>query len=146
MSVTGLFSLLHPNFGDDRHAWAQAVETRLSGLKSNSHREALHNLDVISRGILRRQEAGNGAGGPGHGFDITIEILAERVHGNSHRLLGMHFPQLAFLEICRHPEITKIGNGDEPLPLADMLSDVHGALADDSGDRRNNFAIAEVQL
>src|SRR5258706_458686 len=71
--------------------WAQAVETRLSGLKSNSHWEALHDLDVISRGILRRQKAGNGAGGPRHGFDITIEILAERVHGNSHRLLGMHF-------------------------------------------------------
>ncbi len=59
---------------------------------------------------------------------------------------GAHFSQLAFLEIGRHPEIAEVRKSDEPLAFADVFAHVRGALAYNSRDRRNDFAVAEIEL
>ena len=61
-------------------------------------------------------------------------------------LAGLHLGQLGFLEVGGHPDFAQRNDGHQVLPGADVLSDLHGALADDSVDRSDDGGVAEIEL
>ena len=50
------------------------------------------------------------------------------------------------LKLAVTHKIAQVGQRDEALALADVLADFHRALAYDAGHRRNDLAIAEIEL
>ena len=134
--------LLKPHSWDHGHAWTQTIEALLSWLETNPNGQTLDDFHVIPCGVFWRKQTGNRTGRSGHGFDRSIEILIEGVHGNLDGLARVHFSELAFLEVSRYPKIAEIGNRDQAFTSADVFAHFHRPLADYARDGRDDLAIA----
>ena len=64
--------LLDPHGRRHRHARPQQVLRILTLLEHDLHRHALHDLDEVAGGVLRRQQAEAGAGCGGDAVDVPL--------------------------------------------------------------------------
>src|SRR6185295_19586060 len=66
--------LLRVDRRTDRHAGTQLVLGILTRLEHDLHGHALHDLDVVARGVLWWKEAELGAGRGGKAVDVPVEL------------------------------------------------------------------------
>src|SRR5438445_11977100 len=86
-----------PDGGLHRHSGAQtmvAVELR----ESDSDRQSLDDLHVVTGRVLRREQAVLLAAGAADTLDRAGEVAPDRVDVDSRALARMHFSDLRFLE------------------------------------------------
>src|ERR1022692_4577361 len=90
---------VHGHGGREAHAQRRLREFPIVEL--DPHRYALHHLDPIARGILRRQQRECGAGSRRHARDMSVvyEFAAVQVAAYLGRLTDAQISQLHFLEI-----------------------------------------------
>jgi hypothetical protein len=71
-------------------------------------RNALHHLDVVSRGILRRQQAEGRAAAALEAVDMAVEgLVGIGVYADFDRLADAHLGKLRFLEIGGDPDVER---------------------------------------
>ena len=138
--------LIDPNRRHDRHAEGQEP-IDLGGLvEDDLHRHALHHLDVVAGGVLRRQQAEAGAGA---GLQ-TVDMAAQRpvgigVDGDLDRLARPHVGKLRLLEVGRHPGSAD-GEIGEGLVCLHDVADIHRALGHAACLRRHDPCVGQVEL
>src|ERR1700690_2698291 len=86
------------------HAGAQAIQPVLVGLEAQPDGDALHDLDVVARGVLRRQDARYRSGTAANSLDVAFEIQAHSVHMRLYRLPWPDVVHLSLFEVGRHPD------------------------------------------
>jgi hypothetical protein len=92
-----------------RQAHAQAGSAATAWVERDAHRHALHHLDPVAGGVLRRQqrESGTGAGAhAGHGA-LVFDLAAVHVGHQLHRLADAELAQLHFLEVGVDPDLAE---------------------------------------
>src|SRR5579862_3330640 len=129
----------------DRHAYAQAVVLIFTGIKINAHRYPLHHFDVVAGGILGRQQAETRTAGPPDTRNVACILAAVSIHAEPHFLPRLHPFELCFLEVHGYPNIVQGNHNQELLARRDIVAEFHRFLVDDTGDRRGDGAVAEVQ-
>src|SRR5579872_1660948 len=105
--TSAIARLLEINLRIDRHAGPQAVIVVLAGVEVDANRNALHHLDVVSGGILRRQNAEPRTAGAAHLDDFSGVGVVVGVDREVHVLAGLHAAQLGLLEVGDDPDIVE---------------------------------------
>src|SRR5258705_2252472 len=110
----------------------------LAAFERDAHRPALHDLDPVAAGVLRREEreSATGAGAEADHLAVILELVAVEVRGERHGLAHAHLLELAFLEVRIDPYIVQRDDGHERRAGSDALADLHRALGDKAGDGR----------
>ena len=67
-----------------------------AGIEDNLHRYALHNLHIVSRGILGRQKAEAGAAGAGDTVDFAVIFAAVGIDLDGDALSRLSYRGAAF--------------------------------------------------
>src|SRR2546426_12085309 len=88
----------------DGHSQAQPTLGALPLLESDFHRHALHHLDVVTRGVLGREQAELRSARPGDALDVAIVFAPVGVDVNLDGLAGSHVLELSLFEISRYPD------------------------------------------
>src|SRR6516162_4474572 len=136
---------LHPDVNDHRQTRTQSLEL-LTLIEHDLHWNALNNLYVIPGRIFRRQQAEAGAGGRSDAVDATLQALAaKRIHRNGYGLARMHIPELRFFEVRCDPDVIAGNDGHQRLTGLNHLTRFRALLAHDSGHRRFNGRVFEIQ-
>src|SRR6266542_6401017 len=93
--------------GQARTEQAVLVEVALVAVvEVDAHWHALHHLDEVAGGVLRRHQTKARAGGASYAGDRAVVLLpAERVHLDLDLLAGTHALQLGLLEVGRDPHV-----------------------------------------
>ena len=119
-----------------------------AAIEDNLHRDALHDLDVITGGIFGRQQTEARAARSRDRIDVTLVGFVGRIHVNVDPQAGLHLAKLRFLEIRGYPEIFFIERNDAHhlLPHLHVLPYFDRAVADRSADRRNHLGVLEIQF
>src|SRR5215467_7826255 len=102
----------HPDFGHHGHPQSQDVLGVLALFEYDLDRNPLHNFDVVSCGILGRQEAEEGPGGPADAENMTLIGATVRVNRDSGGLSGPHALELRLLEVGRYPDVLAVERDD----------------------------------
>src|SRR5208282_578507 len=112
------------------------------------HRYALHNFDVIAGGVFGREQAEARTAGASDGIDMPLVGLAVRIHRDVSRQTWLHLLELRLLEVRRDPEVAfaERNNLHHLLAGLHVLTDLNGAVADDSADRRHDFRVRKVEF
>ena len=137
--------LLDVNLGIDRHAGTQAVIVVLAGLEIDADWNALHHLHVVSGRILRRQQAESRTAGAADRLHSAAVFAAVRVHAELDPLARFHALKLRLLEVGGHPDVVERNHRHELLARRNVLTDLHGLLADDPANRSDDGAVAEIE-
>src|SRR5262245_28133668 len=118
----------------------------LSRFEDDLHGHALHNLDVVAGGILRRQQAEFCTGRSGDAVDVPLEFAIEAIDGDLRALPWLDALQLRFLVVGRDPDVAERYQREQWLPRLDDLTGFNRFPADDSGRRRRDLRALQVQL
>src|ERR1700687_6246551 len=120
----------------------------LALVEHDLHRYALHDFDVVARGVFGWQQAEARTTGAGDGIDMSLVDFAVRIHRDLRRQTGPHTPKLRLLKVSRDPDVLPIERDDLHHLLARLhiLTHLDGAVADGSTDRRNHFGVQEGPL
>src|SRR5690606_18214252 len=88
-------------------AHAQRMGGQLLRIQLDPHRHALHDLDPVARGVLRRQQRERAAGAEAEAGDLALvaDAAAVQVGPDLDRLADAHAPQLGFLEVGLYPHL-----------------------------------------
>src|SRR6185437_7023244 len=80
------------DLGLHREPDAQGVLRQLPGVEVDAHRQALHDLDPVARGVLRRDQREGRAGAAGEAAHAAVELHARTVEvgGKDDRLARAH--------------------------------------------------------
>ena len=137
-----------PNVGFDGHSGPEQVLRVLTIFENDFDRDSLDDLHIISRGILRRQDAVTRSAGACDVQDVAVIIAAVGIHVNLHGLAGAHIFQLRFLEVGGHPDVLAVQRDDGHHLLAghDVLARLDRSLSYDSADRRDNRGVLQIEL
>src|SRR5579862_388338 len=121
---------LHVHIGLHGHSWAQEMLRVLPFFEKYLYRNSLHDLDVIPRGIFRRQQAVACATGAGDAIDVSIVSASISVNRDLHVLARPHFCHLGFFEIGSYPNVLTIegSDGHELLPGRNVLARLNRSL------------------
>ena len=110
------------------------------------HRDALHDLDVVAGGVLRRQQA---EARPGAGLDAVHvpfeQLVGVGVHPDRGRLPGLHIAELSLLEVRDHPYLAG-HDGEERLAHLHVGSRLHALPRDPPGLRRVDLRVGQIEL
>ncbi len=128
------------------HAGPQHEIRILVWLDQDFHRNALHDFDEISGGVLRRQQGLPRTGRSSDGIDHAFELFAIGIHVNANFLTGCDVFELRFLEIRGDVDLIERDDGEKQLSGRNVLAQVHGFLGDLSGDRGGDVSVGEIQL
>ena len=87
---------------------------QLLRIERDAHRHALHHLDPVAGGVLRRQqrEGRAGAGAQADHLAVVLDVAAVDVGMQRHRLADAHAAQLHFLEVGVDPHLRSSGTTD----------------------------------
>ena len=145
-ATVGLAGFINLDRGDDRHPRSQAILLDLLEIvEDDLHGHALHDLHVVARGVLRRQEAEAGAAAALEAIDVGRKLDAGvRVDGHGHGLSGLHLGQLRLLEVGDHPNV-RIDQGQQRLTDLHVRADLDALAGDVPGNRGIDFRVGEVQ-
>src|SRR2546429_2632111 len=119
---------------------------RRNRVQHDLHGDPLHDFHVISRRVLRRQQAQHGTRCPRNRIHSSAESLSVRIHLDFCFLPGLHVPQLRLFEIRRHPHGLERQNHQQSLPCLCDLSRFHLFVRGHAIDRRGDLRVAQVQL
>ena len=116
--------------------------------KEDLYGNALHNLDIVAGGILRRKEAVARPAGAGDAVDVPVVLSAVRIYEDLYVLAGAHIGHLRLFEVGGYPNVLAVqrDNGHELLARRHILAGLDGPLSDDAVDRRHNRSVLEVEL
>src|SRR5271154_6346316 len=118
----------------------------LAGIEIDAHRDALDDFHEIAGGIFRRQQAEARSAGSADVYDAARVLLSIGVDAEFDPLARVHTAELRFLEIRGNPDVVQWDHRHQLLSGRHVFPELHGLLADDPGHRRDNSAIAEVEL
>ncbi len=139
-------------FDVDRDPHRQSDPQRMPGqflrVKRNAHRDALHHLDPVAAGILRRQQrkGGAGAGLQADHLAVVFDVGPVCIGMQRHRLADAHARNLHFLEIGVDPERIERHDRQQRRAGGDALADLHRTLGDIAADRRRQFGTRICQV
>src|SRR6185369_14189769 len=121
---------------------------KLLGVEGDADGNALHHLDPVAGGVLRRQQREGGAGaGPEAGQGAGVfDLLAVHVGGEVDRLADAHVAQLRFLEIGIDPDLVEGDDRHHRRPGLDPLADLDAALGHVATDRRRDVAALQGEI
>src|SRR5262249_55294956 len=110
----------------------------LVGLERDADRHALHHLDPVAGGVLRRDggEGRAGAAGEARNHAAILDLLAVEVRIHLDLLADAHLVELAFLEIGVDVHLRKRHHGEQRATCLHLLADLHGAARHHAVDRR----------
>src|SRR5271156_16963 len=104
-SPEGLRVASHPHGWFHRHSRTQPMVQILARVEANSHRQSLHDLNVVAGSVFWRQQAVELARRAGNSFDVAVVIAPCSIDVNLDGLSGTHLPQLGLAEISGDPDI-----------------------------------------
>ena len=124
-----------------RESDAQRMRLELLRIEQNAHRHALHDLDPVAGGVLRRQQRKGAAAAGGDADQVAVirDAAAVQIGAHGHRLAGAHALELHFLEVGIDPHIVERHHRQQRRARRDPLADLHGALGDDAAHRRGEL-------
>ena len=130
--------------GLHRQADAQRVLGQRPVDQLDAHRHALHHLDPVAGGVLRRQQRKGRAGAGTDAGDAAaiFDLAAVGVGVQRHRLADAHAAQLHFLEIGLDPDAVQRDQRHQHRARRHMLADLHRAPRHLPGLRRAQLAAA----
>src|SRR5690606_11946464 len=113
----------------DVHAQAQAQRMlgQLLRVQLDPHRHALHDLDPVARGVLRRQQRERAAGTQAERGDLALvaDAAAVQVGLDLDRLADAHARQLGLLEVGLHPHLLQRHHGHQGGARLHALAQLH---------------------
>src|ERR1051325_7991894 len=118
----------------------------LAFIKADAHRNSLHNLHVISRRVLRWQQAEARTRRGANGFHVAVILAAVRIDFDLCTLSNAHVFELCLFEVCRYPDVIQIDDGKYRLARLYNLSWLHVAAAEHAAYRRVDLGGFQVQL
>src|SRR5262249_8169550 len=134
--------------GSHGEADLQRTRGKLVGIELDPHRHALHDLDPVAGGVLRR-DGGEGRAGTareaGH-HAVIPHLLAVQVRVDLDRLPDADHVELAFLEVRVDVYLRKRHHREQRRAGLDLLADLHRAACNHAVDRRANHGALEVHL
>ena len=121
---------------------------QLLRIQLDAHRHALHDLDPVAAGVLRRQQRERAAGAEAEAGDLAVvfDIAAVEVGMHFDRLADAHLGQLGFLEVGFHPDLFQRHDGHQRRARLHALAQLHLALGDVAGHRRDDRRALQVQI
>src|SRR5208282_5468518 len=133
---------------DDRQADEQGIPIWVVVRELNAHRQPLHDLDVVARGVLRRQQGEGFTRSHGEAGDAAFKLTpaAVHVHLTAHPLADAQGGQLCFLEIGIDPDFRERADGHEALPHQDVVAGIDVAAGHYAVNLADDVGVAEVQL
>ena len=101
-------------------------------VERDAYRQALHDLDPVAGGVLRRQQREGIAGAGRKACDVAMkhDAGAISVGGDRHRLADTDIGKLYFLEIRIDPKRIKRHHRHQRCAGCDLGADLHAALRD----------------
>ncbi len=114
---------------------------QLPGVEFDAHRHALHHLDPVAGGVLRRQQRERGTGAradTGHAA-VVLDLAAIEVGTQLHALADAHLAQLHLLEIGLDPDLVERNHRHQRRAGGDALAHLHGAPGHLPGHRRGDL-------
>src|SRR6202171_808116 len=98
--------------GIGAHAGLQLLYVLVMAVEIDSHRHALHHLDEVSGGVLRRQDREWRAGARAQRtYDSLEHMIGERVNVDSDRLSHRDIGEIRFLRIGVDPGLRGVYDG-----------------------------------
>jgi hypothetical protein len=133
---------------NDRSADEQRLLVRIVALKLNPDRQPLDDLDVVARGILRRQQCERRSGPHGEAREPAFEHLSVAVHVDIEigSLTDAQVAQLRLLEIGIDPDLTERTDRHQALPDLNVIAGIDVSARDDAVDLRDDVTIAKVEF
>ena len=112
------------------------------------HRHALHDLDPVAAGVLRRQQRERAAGAQADAGQLAgvAHVVAVQVGGEFDRLAEAHLRELGFLEVRVHPHLFQRHHGYQRGAGLHALAELHAALGDVAGNRRDDRAALQIEI
>src|SRR5690606_26510420 len=127
----GAASVTQGDLDADRHAGAYRPAQGVLLVHGDLHRDALHHLGEVARGVIRRQQAELGTGGGEQAIDAPVHRLpTEGSEGQGHLLARGHALDLRFRDVPRLAEVLARHKGQQMVARLHVLADPHAALAD----------------
>ena len=122
---------LDVDLGLHRQADPQRMGGELLRIERDAHRHALHHLDPVAGGVLRRQQRERGAGAGAEALDraVVVDLLAVDVGLELDRLADAQLAQLAFLEVGVDPDLVERDHRHQRRAGLHALAELHAALA-----------------
>ncbi len=136
---------IHPDGG--RQPDAKRMRFEFIGIQENAHRQALHDLDPVPRGVLRGQQREGVAAARGDADQMAVvdHMVPVQVGVHGHRLAGAHALELPLFEVGIDPHIVERHHGEERRARRHALADLHGAFGDHAADRRGEVGAVQGQ-
>ncbi|MNN68853.1 hypothetical protein D3C81_1845920 [compost metagenome] len=115
---------------------------QLLGVDVDSHRYALHDLDPVAGGVLRRQQGKGAAGTGAEAVDgaAVLDAAAVQVGFDLDRLANAHIAQLGFLEVGVDPQLIQRNHRHQRGTRLHALAELYRTLGHVTGDRCNQDA------
>src|SRR5204862_970196 len=107
---------------------------------------ALHDFDVVSAVILRRQHAVARARGRRDALHLAVEVSVQGVDMQLDRLARMHALKLRLAKIGGYPKSSHLSNPEQRLARADAVADVGGTFAHHARYRRAHSRVTKIEL
>jgi len=125
------------DLGFHRQAHAQRMVLQFLRVERHAHRQALHHLDPVARGVLCRQQRERRARTRRETGHLAVVRHAAAIHvGHQfNRLAHAHVAYLDFLEVGVHPELVQRHDGHQRRTRSDALADLHRTLGYVARDR-----------
>src|SRR6185312_5986992 len=151
LSVTAGISLsserlAHLYFRFRRHAWTEKMILVLVRIENDAHRNALHNLHVVSRCILWGKEAEARSADAADCQNFAFIVATGCIHFDIDWLAGLHVLELRLFEVGCDPEIVDIHQRHERLAWLDVLTNLRRAMSDDAVHRRDHLGVLQIKL
>src|SRR5271156_6293012 len=118
----------------------------LARVEANSHRQSLHDLDVIAGGVFGRQQAVEFTSRARQPFDIALVNTFGGVDVNRDRLAAVHPAQLCLAKISGDPDVAERNHSEQLLAWLHALSYLYRLVIDYSGGGRDDVCITQVKL
>ena len=131
-----------------RQADAQRMRRQLLRIERDPHRHALHHLDPVAGGVLRRQQREGGAGAdaqPGH-LAVVLDLLAVGIGDQRRRLADAQLPELDFLEVGVDPQLVERHQRHQRRAGLHPLAELHAAPGHVAVDRRRQVDAPQPQI
>src|ERR1700739_2302315 len=128
------------------HARTENRDVRRNRIENNLYGNALHDLDVVSGGVFRREQAKHRAGGSGNGINVPDKGLTVGVGFDVSLLARLHIAQLRFLEIGSDPNVLEGHDHQKTLAGLHDLAVFDGLMSGNTVHRSEYLAVAEVEL
>jgi hypothetical protein len=133
---------------NDRSTDEERLPVRVVSFKLDSHRQPLDDLDVVARGILRRQQRECRSRPHSKAGDPAIEHLPVAVHVDIQldRLADAQVAQLRLLEIGVDPDLGERADRHQALPDLNIIARIDVSARDHAVDFGGDVAISKVEL